>query len=112
MSQDSRVIPALSKQYVIIPIEGKDDNGVIDPTPFPVEFAFLPQDEIPAVSTIWYAAEWFTEVRDFLPNIYKAKVLIGPSGQVALTAGSWDVWVRVTHTLETPIEKADTILIV
>lgn len=112
MSQDSRIISALSRQYIIIPIEGKDDNGTIDPTAFPVEFAFLLQDGIPAVDTIWYAGTWFTETQAYLPDIYKAKVLIGPSGQVALTPGSWDVWVRVTHTVEQPIEKADTILIV
>lgn len=112
MSQDSRVIPALSRQFIIVSIEGKDDNGVIDPTPFPVDFAFLPQDESPSVSTVWYTGEWFTDTQPYLPEIYMAKVLIGPGGQVALTAGSWDVYVRVTHTVEQPIEKADTILIV
>lgn len=112
MSQDPRVIPATSLQYVIIPVEGRDDNGVVDPTPFPVEFAFLSQDAIPDGSTTWYAGVWITEERDFLPNIYKARVLIGPNGQVALTVGSWSVWVRVTHTVEIPIDRADTILII
>lgn len=113
MSQDSRVIAADSKQYIIVPIEGQDDNGSLDPTSYPVEFAFLGQDATPDGDTTWYAGTWFTESQTYLPDIYKAKVLIGPDGGVVtLAAGSWSVWVRVTHPVEVPVEKADTILIV
>lgn len=112
MSSDPRIIPALSSQFILYPIEGKDENGVLDPTGFPVEFAFLVQDATLALDTIWYTGSWTTEVQDFLPNIYRAQIKIGPNGAVALTAGSWDVYIRITAITEVPIEKVDTILIV
>lgn len=112
MSQDSRIISAQSKQYVIVEVEGQDDNGVINPTGLAVAFAFLPQDTVPTGATTWYAGSWFTVTQTGLDPIYKARVLIGPGGGVVtLTEGSWDVYVRVTHPTEVPIEKADTIYI-
>lgn len=112
MSQDPRVIPAASLQYIIVPVEGRDDNGPLDPTIYPVEFAFLGQDETPDGDTTWHAGTWFTEEQPYLPDIHKAKILIGPGGAVELTAGSWSVWVKVTHTVEASVERANHILIV
>jgi hypothetical protein len=103
---------AMSTQYILVPIEGRDDNGIINPTTFPVEFAFLPQDTTPSALTTWHAGTWYTVSQDFLPNIYKAAILIGPSTAVVLTPGSWDVWIRITHAVEQPVEKAATILII
>lgn len=113
LTDNNRVISALSKRYVVVPIRGSDDNGVINPTSLPVAMAFLPQGSQPSGLTTWYAAAWFTVTQASLAPIYKAKVLIGPGGGVVtLTVGSWDVWVKVTHVTETPVEKVDTIRVV
>jgi len=108
-----KVISAASKQYILVAIEGRDDNGVLDPTSLPVEMAFLPQDTTPDEDTTWHTGSWVTVIQSNLPNIYKGRVLIGPDGGVVtLTPGSWDVWVKVTHAVEEPVVKADTILVV
>lgn len=43
---------------------------------------------------------------------YLARVLVGTGSDIgALTAGSWDVWVKVVDSPETPAELADTITV-
>lgn len=108
----SNGISALSTEYILVPVEGTDDNGVIDPTSLVVEMAIVPFEVAPSLLTTWFTAEWITVSQDNLDDIYKARLLVGPGGVITLTVGSWDVWVRVTHVTETPMEKAGTILVV
>lgn len=112
LSNQNKVISVTAKKYILIPVKAKDDNGIINPTPYTVALAFLAQETQPNGLTTWYTASWVTVVRSGFPTIYKAKLLIGPGGAIALTVGSWDVWIRVSHPVEVPVEKSDTILIV
>jgi hypothetical protein len=111
--RSDKVISSASRQYIIITLEGRDDNGVLDPTSLPVAMAFLPQDIAPGVNTVWYPGTWTTVTQPNLNPIYEAKVLIGPGvDAIPLSLGSWDVWVRIIHPVESPVVRADTILIV
>lgn len=85
--------------YVLAQV--KADDGTVDPTGDTVQMAFLdepPEDAAPA-SGDWKTASWTTLAN---PARYKAKCLVGPTGAITLTAGTWWVWVKVTDSPETP----------
>jgi hypothetical protein len=104
-------IAVQSRQYIRATVQGNDNTGVIDPTPYPVAFDFVPTDTSPQLADTWYTGSWQVTTQIGLPNIYKALCLIGPGGTVALAAGSYDVWVMVTRSPEIAMSMAGSILL-
>lgn len=84
-------------EYVFVPVTV--DGAAPDPG-LVVEVAFPAESDNPST---WITATWDTG---------RARVLVGTGGDVALTAGRYDVWVKVTSTPEVPARKAGVLTVV
>lgn len=83
-------IPSISIEYVKVPITGPGDYTSLD-----VDMAVVPKDE-PPESGDWKSAVWIGS---------NAAVLIGTGSDVGvLTRGvTYDIWVKITSSPETPV---------
>lgn len=100
--------PATSLAYVHVPIRDLISGAVLSGDS--VEMAFPAAGAAPA-SGDWKPATWLT-VTATTPDTYYARCLVGPAGTVTLTAGSYDVWVRVTDSPEVPVLRAPGQLVI
>lgn len=97
-------ISAQSTQYVFSAVIAE-----ADPTAGQVSFAFLgpynsasqAADETPVAGTTYTTGSWGTPTS--YPTTYPAQCLVGPSGAVTLTAGTYSVYVKISDSPETPI---------
>lgn len=104
-------ISSLSIVYVKIPVAAIESGAVIDPTTATVTMAF-PAVGVEPVSGDWKTATWETDATR-TPDRYYARCLVGPSGTVTLTDGTYDVWTKITGiTPEVPVLKAGDALTV
>lgn len=87
-------ISSMSKEYVLVPVSARENGLPIDPTSSTVEMAFAPADVDPEE---WNAASWETA-----GSKHYARCLVGP-GEVELSKGFFNVWVRVTDNPEMPV---------
>lgn len=97
-------ISVLSKVYVPAEVSARDSGSVVDLSADVVQMAF-PVSEVAPVSGDWKAAAWETDTTSVPPR-YLARCLVGPGGTVTLTAGLYDIWVKVTHSPEIPALQA------
>ncbi len=97
----------LSKQYVRVPVIVTVNGQPYNPSADVVQMAFTAPGVKP-VSGDWQVALW--EI-DATRGLYWAACLVGPGGTITLTVGSWDVWIKVFDTPETPSERAGTLVI-
>lgn len=86
-------LSTLSTEYVVNDVE----TSVADPTGFTVEYAFPAVDTAPSV---WVSGGWET-----VTDPFKIRCLVGPSGVIALGAGTYDVWIRITGAPETVVRN-------
>ncbi len=75
----------------------------VDPTTFPVRFAFPASGSAPAT---WYAAQWESGGPPYI-----ARLTIGPAGDVELEAGAYDVYAEVTDSPEIVTFLADRLIV-
>ena len=95
-------ISALSTTYVQCRVSATEAGVASNPTSGTVEFAFVSEtddNEAPA-SSAWVDGSWDTGTSD-----YWAKCLVGPDGATELPVGSYDVWIKVTKSIETVVDK-------
>ncbi len=92
-------IPAASVEYLKVPISAYPAGVALDD--LPVELAVVPDGQTPTGGD-WETGLWIDD---------NAAVLIGTGGLV-LTPGTYDVWVRITATPETPLLPAGSIHII
>lgn len=97
--------PQTSTQYVQQQVTALLDGAPFDPSSLPVEIAFVPQPNYgpppDPSSGQWKTATWET---DSNPVTYWASVLVGPlNGGVSLTAGAYQIFVRITSSPEVPV---------
>jgi len=95
----------LSLQYVTAQITVQAGN----PTADTVQFAFTTAGADPQPSD-WKTGSWAT-VTGLPTGVYVAQCLVGPSGAVQLTAGTYQVWVKITDSPEIPVLQAGTLQI-
>jgi hypothetical protein len=77
------------------------DGTVVNPSAFPVSFAFLAHDAVPTAETTWTLGSW-----DETGAGFTARILVGPpslDGQVTLSAGDYDAFVLIAASPETII---------
>jgi hypothetical protein len=103
MSQTILYQSALSKEYVRVPVAAAENGIAVNPTTDTVQMAFPTHN---AAITTWYSATW-----ESAGSTYYARTIVGPGGSVALTAGRYDVWVKVTDSPEIPARKAGQLII-
>ena len=82
-------IPAISVEYLKVPITGPADLTDLD-----IELAVVADGQTPE-SGDWTTGVWSDDGRH-------AMVLIG-AGDLTLTPGTYDVYVRITSTPEIPV---------
>lgn len=93
---------ALSREYVSVAITARTAGTPVNPTADVVEFAFTTVTAKPAAGD-WKTGSWDgTEPRP-PGGAYTAHCLVGPGGTVALPAGQYTMWVRVTDNPEVPV---------
>lgn len=96
----------LSTKHVYCTVSTFEAGIPADPTSGVISFAFL-TTEVNPVSGDWKAGSWETAGTE-----YWGRCFIGPNGGVvALTVGTYDVWVRVVKGIETVIEQVGKLTI-
>jgi len=90
---------AEATQYVRAQVVSANDDGPVDPTTFPVFFAFPSNGSTP-VDADWVSADWVTS------NGYLARIKVGPDGDIDLGATDYSVWVKVVTGDESPEKLA------
>jgi hypothetical protein len=95
----------LSTRFVKCWVSVTQSGVQIDPTTGTVEFAFVADDVTPGASD-WKAGTWESTGFEYL-----GRCLVGPSGVVTLTAGSYEVWVCYTKAPESIVEKIGHLVI-
>lgn len=97
--------PQTSTQYVQQQVTALLNGAAYDPSGLPVAVAFVP---VPTygpppdpTSAQWNTASWETDAN---PVTYWASILVGPlNGGVSLTAGSYQMFVKITGSPEVPV---------
>lgn len=94
---------ASSLAHVLADVSARRSGAVVDPTADTVQVAFLTSapDVASPASGDWKTASWETNATTD-PDRYTAVCLVGTGGAVALTAGTYYMWVRVFDSPETP----------
>lgn len=97
-----------SLEYIRVPVQATENGVVEDISTTTVTMAFLQEGSDPptAASAAWKTAGWETDTTT-TPDTYYARALVGPSpGVQQLSAGTWDVYVKITDSPEVVIRKA------
>lgn len=103
-------ISTASLEYVLVPVSTKASGVVGNPTGDTVQMAFLTTEAAPGVSD-WKTASWETDATPD-PDVYSARCLVGTGGATTLAAGTYNVWVKISDSPETPVLRADGYLVV
>ncbi len=94
---------ATSLQYVEVPITNANN---VNPTGDVVQFAFLgpyanvaqANEAVPTAATTFYAGFWQNNASPYI-----AAILVGPSGTVSLTTGTYLIVVKIADSPEVPV---------
>jgi hypothetical protein len=101
---------ALSTEYVKVRVSSTLKGAIYNPTSDQVQMAFLTSQTATPQNSDWVTGSWETAANPQATRFY-ARVLVGPYGNVALSKGTYYVWVRVTDAPEIPVRLAGTIRI-
>lgn len=99
-------ISSLSTEYVKSRARAYRDGSLINPTTFPVKFAFVSVGSEPS-SSDWVDGTW----EESVDGQFYARCLVGPTGTIALTDGTYDVWVKVEYADEVPVREIDKLVV-
>jgi len=102
-------ISSLSREYLRVPVKARRAGAAYDPTGDVVELALTAKPAATEsdtynepVSANWATGSWDTEGTKYL-----AKLTVGPGGDIVpASAGTYQVWVRVTSASEIPVMYA------
>lgn len=92
-------ISVLSTEYVSIPVQALVDGQSIDPTIYPVQFAFRPIGVNPHDAD-WRDGTWQAGMTN---GLHMAQCLVGPASTVPLAPGMWAIWIKITSMPEIPV---------
>ncbi len=101
---------ATSLEHVVAPVSAHRNGAAVDPTGDTVAMAFIASPPETAAPTAgdWKSASWETNTAAN-PDLYEARCLVGPSGAITLTPGTWYVWVKITDSPEVPAKYCGVI---
>lgn len=98
-------IPALSTEYIVVPVSTSVNGTPFNPTVDTVQFAFMTSGA-PGL-TDWQVAAWEIDPGP----AYLAKCLVGPGG-VVLAVGVYTVWVKATSNPEVPVQPVGLLSVI
>lgn len=105
-------IRATSLSYVRARVSARASGAAVNPTSDTVAVAFETTDAAPAAAAAsWKSATWDTDTST-TPTTYRAQCLVGPSGTVNLSAGTYYMFVKVTDSPEVPIMYSGIVQVV
>lgn len=96
-------LSSLTTEYVCIAVTPTIEGDTLDPTSDAVKMAFVTTGELPETDD-FQTGSWET-----IDGIAYAKCLVGPTGGLALAAGQYDVWIKITDSPEIPVRKVGTL---
>lgn len=105
----TRTIPALSTEYVRARVTAKEAGVPVDPTGDDVEMAFVAAGSEPTAPD-WLTGGWETDA-SVSPVAYKARVAVGPDGDITLPAGRYTAWVRIHDLPEVPVRRVGLLVV-
>lgn len=97
------IISSQSREYLRYWVKAKVDGLDYNPTSDNVEFACPVAGGTP---TVWVDGVW-----EEVEGSFFALGLIGPGTGMALSAGEYDVYIRITDSPEIPVKKVDRLKI-
>lgn len=97
-------LSSLSTEYVKVPVSIKVNGAVVNPTSYVVKMAFKTSGE--PIEADWKTASWETA-----GTTYYVRCLVGPSGDVTLADGSYDIWLRITGAPEIPVRTIGRLIV-
>ena len=87
----------------------KDNGATVNPTADTVQMAFISGGAEPA------GGDWKTAVAETdgttNPDTHLARCLVGPGGTATLADGTYDVWVKIADSPETPVKKSGVLIV-
>lgn len=92
-----------STEFVRFLVKARLEGQKYDPTVDTVQFSFPAKGAQP---TSWVNGQWETAGRDHF-----AMALVGPAGVATLTAGDYDIYVKITDAPEVPVRHLDILRI-
>ena len=93
-------LTSAATDFFHVPVAARTADGrPVDPSADPVAFAFLPEALTPGPAD-WHPGVWEPSG----PDGWVAKILIGP-GALALPAGPYVAWCKVTDNPTVPVAK-------
>lgn len=95
----SLIRSVLDTEDISIPVRLQLAGSYVNPTTYALSWAFManPANQNPGVSD-WQTGTWASTSS----GAYLAQINVGPAGH-PVTAGTWNVWLRVTTPTEVPI---------
>ncbi|HEY6018358.1 MAG TPA: hypothetical protein VIY48_00200 [Candidatus Paceibacterota bacterium] len=104
-------ISHLSLEYVKVQIEAEQNGAAINPSGDVVQMAF-PVQGVDPVTGDWKTASWEVAAPPTVTKTeYWARCLVGTGGAVALAAGRYDIWIKVTDSPEVPVQYAGVLIV-
>jgi len=95
-SQPTITIPSVSSQYLVSDVTVNLPTGMLNPTSYQVNFAFILGSSLPQDSD-WITGAWTTDTAPYL-----AQLLIGANGHV-LSTGTYRVWLQILASPQAPV---------
>ena len=90
-------------------MSAKQSGAAVNPTADTVTMAFTAAGVDP-VPGDYKTSTWETDATT-TPSTYYARCLVGPAGTVALAAGTYEVWVKITDSPEVPVKRSGTLVV-
>src|SRR5690348_7696566 len=95
-------ISSLSTEYIQVEVTATvNGSSPYNPTGDQVQMAFVTSGD--PVSGDWHSGAWQT-ISSSAGPVYLAQCLVG-SGGVALAAGTYNVWLKITDSPEIPVRQ-------
>ena len=89
----------LATLYYKVPVNVTSGGVAINPSSFPVVFAFMPQVTQQPQLSDWVSGSWEAVPSNILYP-YSARCLVGPAGTITLTTGVWVAYYKITGSPE------------
>lgn len=104
-------LSALSTEYIPIQVSASvNGQSGYNPTSDAVSMAFINGTANPQTSD-WHTASWQTYSSPSGAS-YIAVCLVGPTGGVVLSVGTYNIWLKITDSPEVPVRQVGILQIV
>ena len=100
----------LSTQYVLIPVSATKNGSSYNPTSDTVQFAFAPTPTYVPQNSDWVSGSWITNSSNILYP-YSAQCLVGPGGTTSLGLGTYQIYIKISDSPETPVLVAGQLVV-